>query len=74
MVKRVYYDYESDILYIFLKEGSVEDTIEANEDVFIELGENGEVIGIEIWKASKNILEPISKTIAQKIKESIAVK
>ncbi|RLG79097.1 MAG: hypothetical protein DRO40_13220 [Thermoprotei archaeon] len=74
MVKRVYYDYESDILYIFLKEGSVEDTIEANEDVFIELGENGEVIGIEIWEASKNILEPISKTIAQKIKESIAVK
>ncbi|MCD6369838.1 MAG: DUF2283 domain-containing protein [Thermoproteales archaeon] len=74
MVKRVYYDYESDILYIFLKEGSVEDTIEANEDVFIELGENGEVVGIEIWKASKNILEPISKTIAQKIKESIAVK
>jgi len=27
----------------------VEDTIEVNEDVFIELGENGEVIGIEIW-------------------------
>jgi len=52
----------------------VEDTIEVNEDVFIELGENGEVIGIEIWRAFENILEPISKTIASKIKKLIPVK
>jgi len=65
-VKRVHYDAEADILYIVVKEGPVEDTIEVDEDVFIELGKNEEVIGIVIWRASKNILEPLSKTIASK--------
>ena len=48
--------------------------IKGDEDIFMELGENGEVMGIEIWRASKNILEPISKTIASKIKELIPVR
>ena len=74
MVKHVYYDAEADILYIVVKEGPAEDTIEVDEDIFMELGENGEVMGIEIWRASKNILEPISKTIASKIKELISVR
>ena len=73
-MKRVHYDAEADILYIVVKEGPVEDTIEVDEDVFIELGKNGEVVGIEIWRASKNILEPISKTIASKIKKLIPIK
>ena len=74
MVKYVHYDPEVDILYIVLKEGPVEDTIEANEDVFIELGRNGEIIGIEIWRASKNIVEPISKVLASRVKELIHTK
>ncbi|MCX8137780.1 DUF2283 domain-containing protein [Pyrobaculum aerophilum] len=41
MVRRVQYDPEADILYILLREGPVEDTIEAGEDVFIELDERG---------------------------------
>jgi len=71
MVKYVHYDPEVDILYIVLKEGPVEDTIEADEDVFIELGKNGEIIGIEVWRASKNVVEPISKVLASRIKESL---
>jgi uncharacterized protein YuzE len=74
MVKYVHYDPKVDILYIVLKEGPVEDTIEANEDVFIELGRNGEIIGIEIWRASKNIVEPISKVLASRVKELIHIK
>ena len=74
MVKHVYYDAETDILYVVVKEGPAEDTMEVDEDIFMELGENGEVMGIEIWRASKNILEPISKTIASKIKELIPVR
>jgi len=69
MVKYVHYDPEVDILYIVLKEGPVEDTIEADEDVFIELGK--EIIGIEVWRASKNVVEPISKVLASRIKESL---
>lgn len=74
MVKRVYYDPEADILYILLREGPVEDTVEAAEDVFIELDEKGEVIGIEIWHASKNVLEPLSQTIAAKIRQQLEAK
>ena len=50
------------------------DTIEADEDVFIELGKNGEIIGIEVWRASKNVVEPISKVLASRIKESLRTK
>ncbi|AAL62784.1 MAG: DUF2283 domain-containing protein [Pyrobaculum sp.] len=71
MVRRVQYDPEADILYILLREGPVEDTIEAGEDVFIELDEKGEVIGIEIWRAS-NVLESITQTIAARIRQELA--
>ncbi len=71
MVRRVQYDPEADILYILLREGPVEDTIEAGEDVFIELNEKGEVIGIEIWRAS-NVLESITQTIAARIRQELA--
>ena len=71
MVRRVQYDPEADILYILLREGPVEDTIEAGEDVFIELDEKGEVIGIEIWRAS-NVLESITQTTAARIRQELA--
>lgn len=37
-------DPEADVLHIVLREGPAEDAIEADEDVFIELGRGGEVI------------------------------
>ena len=53
---KIRYDPESDILYILIKEGEVEDTVEVAEDIFIEYGPEKEVMGIEIWQARKNIL------------------
>ena len=73
MVRSVHYDPEADILYILLREGPVEDTVEVAEDVFVELDEKGEVIGIEIWRASKNVLEPLTQVIAEKIKQQLAI-
>ena len=73
MVRRVRYDPEADILYILLREGPVEDTVEVAEDVFVELDEKGEIIGIEIWRASKNVLEPLTQIIAEKIKQQLAI-
>ncbi len=72
MVRRVHYDPDADILYIVVKEGPVEDTVEAGEDVFIELGEGGEVIGVEIWRASKNVIRPITQVLAEEIKQQLA--
>ncbi len=36
--------------------------------MFIDLDKKWRDKGIEIWRASKNILEPISKTVASKIR------
>ncbi|ABP49943.1 MULTISPECIES: DUF2283 domain-containing protein [Pyrobaculum] len=36
--------------------------------MFIELDEKGEIIGIEVWRAS-NVLEPIAQTTAARIRQ-----
>ena len=71
MVKRVHYDPEADILYIVLKEGPAEDTIEVDDDIFVEIDEKGNIIGIEIWRASRNLLDHLSRVIASKIKQQL---
>ena len=53
---KVRYDPEADILYFLIKEGEVEDTIEVDDDIFIEYGPNKEIMGIEVWQARKNVL------------------
>jgi len=68
---RVSYDPEADVLYIVLREGPVKDTVEAEDDVLIEIAEDGGVAGIEVWNASKNVLEPIAKALSVKIKEAL---
>ena len=69
--KLIEYDPEADILYIVLKEGPAEDTIEVDEDIFIEVDEKGNIIGIEIWQASRNLLNHLSRVIASKIKQQL---
>ncbi|AEA47492.1 DUF2283 domain-containing protein [Archaeoglobus veneficus] len=60
---KVRYDPEADILYILIKEGEVKDTVEVGEDVFIEYGEDEEIIGIEIWQARKSVIPGIVEYI-----------
>ncbi|MCI4461469.1 MAG: DUF2283 domain-containing protein [Thermogladius sp.] len=67
----VNYDSEADILYIIIREGPIKDTVEADDDVLIEIGEDGNVAGIEIWNASKNLLDPIAKVLSARIKKSL---
>ncbi len=45
------YDKDSDIVYIKVKEGSIEDTVDVAEDVFIEHDKDGNIAGIKIWGA-----------------------
>jgi uncharacterized protein YuzE len=35
------------------------------EDAYIDIDKNGDLVGIEIWKASQNAILPISKEIAE---------
>lgn len=70
---KVRYDPEADILYILVKEGRVEDTVEIAEDIFIEYGEDNEVMGIEIWQARSNIIPPLADYLKEVISLSKAV-
>ncbi len=66
---RIRYDPDHDILYILFEEGPVDDTIEAGEDVFVELRE-GRVIGIEVWRAER-IIEVVAEKLAEKLRRAL---
>jgi len=53
---RVNYDPEADILYIIIREGPVKDTVEAGDEIFIEVTEDEKIAGIEVWKRLKEHL------------------
>ena len=65
---KVEYDREADILYIRVKDSKIVDTRMLGEDVYVDVDKNDDFVGIEIWKASKNAILPISKDIAEEVK------
>ena len=58
---RVEYDHEADILYIRVREEEVKDTVDLNDDIWADLNEKGEIVGIEIWQARKHVISEILK-------------
>jgi uncharacterized protein YuzE len=62
------YDKESDIVYIKIKEGPVENTEDVAEDVFVERDKDGNIAGIEIWRARQLLLSPLAKHISEQVK------
>jgi len=38
-----------------IKEGEIKDTVEVADDIFIEYGEDNEIMDIEIWQARKKL-------------------
>ncbi len=50
---RVYYDSQSDVLYLLIKEGEEERFVEVAEGINVELDETGQVLGIEIIGLSR---------------------
>ena len=65
------YDQESDILYIKLTKAKIVDTRMLSEDFYVDLDKNNNFVGIEIWKASQNAIQPISKDIATQIQATL---
>jgi len=51
--KKIYYDKDTDVLWFYIKSGPEEEHKEIMPGVSLELGENGELLGIEILNASK---------------------
>jgi len=58
---KVEYDPESDILYIQIKEDRIKETVDLDDDIFVDLNEKGEIVGIEIWQARKHIFSELLK-------------
>jgi uncharacterized protein YuzE len=65
---KVNYDPEEDILYIVVKEGPIFDSKEIGEDIRLEYDKSGEVAGLEIMNARKNIARTLAQEIAREIK------
>jgi uncharacterized protein YuzE len=71
---RTTYDSEYDILYINIAEDrGVRETKPLNGDVFVDFDEEGRIVGIEIWRASKNIVEPVAERLIEKVRAALGV-
>lgn len=62
---KVWYDEETDILYVSFKSGVSVDSEEIGEDIRIEYGKDGEIVGIEIH----NLTKMVAKSLAAQVKE-----
>jgi len=58
---KVEYDPEADILYIMIRDEKVKETKDLDEDVWIDVNDRGEIVGIEIWQARKHVIPEILK-------------
>ena len=65
---KVRFDQDADILYIKVKGGSIKDTVDVAEDVFVELDDKGNIAGIEVWRARELLLNPLAKHISKQVK------
>ena len=65
---KVEYDRDADILYIKLKDSKIVDTRMLGEDVYVDVDKDDNFVGIEIWRASQNAIQPISRDIAEEVK------
>ena len=69
---KVEYDRNADILYIKLKDSKIVDTRMLGEDVYVDVDKDDNFVGIEIWRASQNAIQPISRDIAEEVKAVLA--
>lgn len=60
---KVWYDEETDIFYVSLKEGVAVDSEETEEGISIEYNPEKEIVGIEVPKASALLTEALLKRI-----------
>ncbi|MBI5055914.1 MAG: DUF2283 domain-containing protein [Nitrospirae bacterium] len=62
---KVFYDEEEDILYL-AKEGEESEVVEISPGVNMELDSNGNLIGVELFKASR-MFKDVIKSMEKKL-------
>ncbi|MCC7353034.1 MAG: DUF2283 domain-containing protein [Anaerolineae bacterium] len=50
---KIEYDPQADALYVELRQGEVRDTLEVGKNLFVDVDEKGEALGIEILYVSR---------------------
>jgi len=59
------YDSEDDVLYFHFRDGPAESVKEVEDNVMVELDDNGEVMGIEVWGAKKKgVLRQLTNAVS----------
>jgi len=55
MMMKIDYDAQADAMYIQLRDGKVDDTLEINPHVFVDVDANGEPVGFEILFSQRTL-------------------
>lgn len=62
---RVWYDEESDILYVSLKEGASVDSEEIEENIRVEFDKKGQAIALEVADITRMLARPLAKQLKE---------
>jgi uncharacterized protein YuzE len=60
------YDAKADILYLFSDEGEIARSIEVSPGITVEFGDAGNILGVEILRASKVLTEKVIASLHAK--------
>jgi uncharacterized protein YuzE len=56
---KVRYDVKADVLYLFSEEGEIARSMEVSPGITVEFGDAGNILGVEILRASKVLTEKV---------------
>jgi len=65
---KVWFNEETDILYLSLKEVISVDSEEVAEDVRVEYDKQGQIIGVEIHNITKMLAKPLARQLREAVK------
>jgi len=68
----VRYDKEHDILYIDVRPNTRAADRRAADDLLIDLDEEGNVVGIGLWRASEYLVGPLSSALVERVRRALA--
>jgi uncharacterized protein YuzE len=60
------YDTKADVLYLFAEEGEIARSLEVSPGITVEFGEAGNILGVEILRASKVFTEQVIASLHAK--------
>jgi uncharacterized protein YuzE len=63
---KVRYDAKSDVLYLLCDEGEMARSIEVSPGITVEFGDAGNILGVEILRASKTLTEKVIASLHAK--------